>query len=340
MPVRSRRRFMELLALTGAGCAVRGGGGGWPGAEWERIDPLARAHGGRGWAAWESGRRVAGWNDRYGGPVLSITKALAALAAARADAEGWLDAGESVADTVPEWRADPRKRRITVAMLLQQTAGLASGVAALYRDPADKGSRAVALRCIDEPGTFFRYGPACWEVLAELMQRKLSRRGRLLEDFLDRAVMRPLGLASPEWRSDRRGRFFLSTGAELRVAELGRLGGAIAKLLQGGEAGGIPADAFARMTRSSAANPLFGGGLWRNSGGREIEVESALDPAPAASFWRDACLSRQQPRDLVALIGSSGRRVFIWPSSGRVIARHGVSAAWRDRPFLAALPTA
>jgi hypothetical protein len=36
-------------------------------------------------------------------------------------------------------------------------------------------------------------------------------------------------------------------------------------------------------------------------------------------------------------IGSSGRRVFIWPSQDRVVARFGVAATWKDRPFLDAL---
>jgi hypothetical protein len=82
---------------------------------------------------------------------------------------------------------------------------------------------------------------------------------------------------------------------------------------------------------------MFGGGLWRNTGSREIEVEDALDPPAPTAFWQNACLSRRQPSDMVALIGSSGRRVFIWPREQLVIARHGVARSWRDVPFLGAL---
>lgn len=308
----------------------------------DRADALARSDGGRGWAAWSGGRRVAAWNPGAEGPVLSITKVLAALAAANAAGEGWLSPGEKVAATIPEWSGDVRKSRVTVLMLLQQTAGLEAGVAALYRNPADKGRNAIALRAVDEPGSVFRYGPACWEVLAELMQRKLSARGESLEGFLQRAVMSPLGLGSPKWRSDGKGRFFLSTGAELSVGELGKLGRAIAGLLRGESAGGIDAGHFGTMTRPSALNPMFGGGLWRNiharkSGAVEIEAENVLDPPRGPEFWKSACLSRKHPADLVALIGSSGRRVFIWPSQDRVVARLGVAATWKDRPFLDAL---
>lgn len=303
---------------------------------------IARSHGGQGWSAWSVGRRIAGWNPDARGPALSITKSLAALACTRAAGEGWLGEGERVAETISEWKGDARKSRITVRMLLQQTAGLEAGVAALYRNPTDKGRNAIALRVVDEPGTFFRYGPACWEVLAELLHRKLVAKGETLEKFLHRAVMRPVGLSSPDWRSDRKGRFFLSTGAELDVDDLGRLGRVTGRLLSGDDVAGFGAADFSRMTRTSRVNPMFGGGLWRNVNARKpgavaIEVEDALDPAPPVDFWQRSCLSRDQPPELVALIGSSGRRVFIWPSEGKVVARLGRVASWKDAPFLDAL---
>lgn len=329
----ARRGFLGAMATACAGCAAPSGG--QASIRWDRVDSLAKQHGGRGWAAWRDGAQVEGWQTSYEGPVLSITKVLAALAATRAAAEGWLDPGEPAADTISEWRGDPRKRRITVQMLLQQTAGLEAGVAVLYRNPADKGRNAVALRAVDEPGSFFRYGPACSEVLAEFMQRKLSAAGESLEKFLHRAVMVPVGLGSPDWRSDKKGRFYLSTGAELSVDELGKLGRTIARLLAGECDAGFDPAHFARITRPSKTNPIYGGGLWRNTGRREIEVEDALDPPAATTFWQDACLSRRQPSDLVALIGSSGRRVFIWPREQIVIARHGVARSWSDRIFLA-----
>lgn len=331
----SRRAFLGTITAACASCAGPTGGGG--SIRWGRVDVLAKQHGCRGWGAWKDGSRVEGWQASYEGPILSITKALAVLGATRAAAEGWLDPGEQVVDTIPEWRGDARKQRITVQMLLQQTAGLEAGVAALYRNPADKGRNAIALRVIDEPGSFFRYGPACSEVLAELMQRKLTARGQSLEKFLHRAVMVPVGLGSPDWRSDKKGRFYLSTGAELSVDELGKLGRTIARLLVGESHDGFDAAHFARMTRTSAANPMFGGGLWRNTGSREIEVEDALDPPASTAFWQAARMSRRQPSDLVALIGSSGRRVFIWPRQQLVIARHGVARSWSDRSFLGSI---
>ena len=340
----SRREFLCALAAACGGCAAPSSAGGerWTSARLDRADAVAKSYGGKGWAAWKGGRRLKEWNPNARDQSLSLTKSLAALAATKAMQEGWLSDQEQVAATIPEWAGDARKMRITVSMLLQQTAGLEAGVAALYRNPYDKGRAAVGLRAVDEPGTFFRYGPACWEVLAELMQRKLSAKGETLEKFLHRAVMRPIALNSPDWRSDKKGRFFLSTGAEISVNELGRLGRTIGALLRGESQDGFDPGIFARMTRTSAANPMFGGGLWRNTNARRagayaVEVEDSIDPPKSTPFWQGACLSHSQPAEMVALIGSSGRRVFIWPSGEKVVVRLGRSGAWNDGPFLSVI---
>jgi len=267
---------------------------------------------------------------------LSITKTLACLACSRAAGEGWLRADERVSDTLSEWKGQGGKAGITVQMLLQMTAGLKEGAGELYRRSiADKGKVAIALPLLDAPGTRFRYGPVCWEVLAEVLHRKAVARGETLEKFLHRAVMRPIGLSSPDWRSDQRGRFYLSTGTELTVTGLGRLGRTLVDLLSGQDAAGISAGTFQAMARTSRANAMFGGGLWRNRrGGREIEIEDELDPPKSPGFWRSACISRQQPSNMVALVGSAGQRVFIWPTERRVIARLGYSRSWKDGTLL------
>ena len=340
----SRREFLCALAAACGGCAAPSSAGGerWTSARLDRADAVAKSYGGKGWAAWKGGRRLKEWNPNARDQSLSLTKSLAALAATKAMQEGWLSDQEQVAATIPEWAGAARTMRITVSMLRQHPAGLEAGVAALYRNPYDKGRAAVGLRAVDEPGTFFRYGPACWEVLAELMQRKLSAKGETLEKFLHRAVMRPIALNSPDWRSDKKGRFFLSTGAEISVNELGRLGRTIGALLRGESQDGFDPGIFARMTRTSAANPMFGGGLWRNTNARRagayaVEVEDSIDPPKSTPFWQGACLSHSQPAEMVALIGSSGRRVFIWPSGEKVVVRLGRSGAWNDGPFLSVI---
>ncbi|MEM9235144.1 MAG: serine hydrolase domain-containing protein [Verrucomicrobiota bacterium] len=338
-----KRRDWLVLAGSGllGGCGVSSGNGSrrWTDDGLDQMDILMRRSGCKGWAAWEDGRLRKSWRTHESGGILSITKALAGLACARAAGEGWLGANERVADTISEWRGDGGKEAVTVRMLLQMTAGLEAGSGVLYRRSiADKGRVAVGLRQIDPPGARFRYGAACWEVLAELLHRKAVARGETLERFLHRAVMRPIGLHGKDWRSDRKGRFYLSTGVELRVTDLGRLGRTLGELLSGKDAAGIAAGDFRAMTRTSSANPIFGGGLWwnRHAGrGRAIEVEDVLDPPRDRSFWRGACLSNRQPSSMVALIGSAGQRVFVWPDEGRVIARLGYTSSWKDAPLMA-----
>lgn len=303
------------------------------------MDQVMRRDGCRGWGAWENGSLRESWRTHESGGILSITKSIAGLACARAVGEGWLRVDEKVAATISEWQGEGGKEAITVAMLLQMTAGLEDGARALYRrDISDKGKVALGLKLVDTPGVQFRYGPACWEVLAELLQRKSVARGETLERFLQRGVMRPIGLQSRDWRSDGKGRFFLSTGAELSVTDLGRLGRTLVELLSGRDAAGIRAGDFRMVTRTSSANPIFGGGLWRNRNagrGRPVELEDVLDSPRPASFWKAACLSNRQPSSMVALIGSAGQRVFIWPQEGKVLVRLGFSGSWKDLPLMA-----
>lgn len=347
VPVR-RREWMRMLAggalvgLESCGIGISGGGKGeWSRDELKRADVVARGHGCRGWAAWEGRHLEKSWRTHERGPVLSITKSLAGLACAKAATEGWMGADERVAATISEWRGDGGKEAVTVRMLLQQVAGLAGGAKQLYRrNIADKGKVAVSLPQVDAPETIFRYGPACWEVLAELIARKTAARGETLEGFLQRAVLRPIRLNSPEWRSDGKGRLFLSTGAELTVTDLGRLGRTLGDLLAGRDTIGIGAGEFRSMARSSRVNPMFGGGMWLNRNAaraRPVEIEEVLDPPKGRSFWGKVCISRHQATSLVALVGSSGQRVFIWPESDQVVARLGFSGSWKDGLLLGVL---
>lgn len=303
------------------------------------LPGIAAGFGGKGWALWERGVRIAESNLFASGPILSVTKTLAGLAVTRLVSQGGMSLDERLVDIFPEWKSDAVKSRISPRMLLQQTSGLEAGSSALYHRPlSDKGRVALSLRVVDAPGSQFRYGASHWEVLAEFLQRKLG--DETLEHFIARNVMGPIGLRSPKWRSDLKGRCFLSTGAELTVEDLGKLGRTLAKLLRGERAKGFDPGVYFDVTKSSAANPIYGGGLWKNvrvSSSRAIEIEDALDAPRVSSFWAGACLSKRHPADLVALIGSAGQRVFIWPGKDQVFVRLGRSPQWKDGPLLEVL---
>lgn len=334
----TRRDWLKLstAGLAGSVC----GCGSTPHREPPRmLSGIAAGFGGKGWALWEGRSRIAESNLYASGPILSITKTLAGLAVTRLVSKGEMTLDERLADTFPEWKSDAAKSRITPRLLLQQTSGLEAGSSALYHRPlADKGRVALSLRMADAPGSQFRYGASHWEVLAEFLQRKLG--SQTLEHFISRNVMGPIGLDSPKWRSDLKGRCFLSTGAELTVEDLGKLGRTLAKLLRGERSDGFDPGIYSDVTKSSTANPIFGGGLWKNiraSSGHAAEIEDCLDPPRSSSFWSSACLSKRHPADLIALIGSAGQRVFIWPAKDQVFVRLGRSPQWKDAPLLEAL---
>jgi hypothetical protein len=219
----NRRQWMGLAGRAGAaallpGCAANSTG-------FAKINlAVAQRLGGDGYGIWQSGRWLGGRNLDLRLPSLSITKALAALAVVRATDEGWLQRDRPLVDVIPEWRMDPGKRRVTVRMLVNQTAGFSAGVAALYRGRiGDKGRVAIALPLVDPPGRQFRYGPASDEILAEVLRRYLRQRGSTTEQFL-REMMGSIGISSPDWRKDVGGRFYLSgvQRARPRPARAGR----------------------------------------------------------------------------------------------------------------------
>ena len=278
-------------------------------------------------------------------PSLSITKSLAALAVVGAIGEGLIELDRPLTGILPEWRMDSRKRTITVRMLVNQTAGFPSGVAALYRGSIpDKGKVAIALPLVDPPGVQFRYGPASSEILAEVLHRVLRGRGSDTEIYL-REIMGHIGVSSSNWRKDGSGRYYLSTGAEFTVRDLGRLGQVVTKLVEGTNAAGLNAGVFRDLASPRPANPMFAAGLWwnrnaANPGAFSIEPERHLDAVSPASFWQRACMGTGVDPGWLAMVGSGGKRVYALPSDDLVIARLDRAARWNDAALLSAAVSA
>ena len=335
-----RRSWLELAGRAGlaalfAGCRSTYGPGG--------VNPSAAGHAGNdSYGIWSSGRLVGGHNLGGRMPSLSITKSLAALAVVRGTGEGWLEPDRPLGELLPEWRSDPGKRRVTVRMLVNQTAGFPSGVAALYRGRIqDKGKAALALPLIDPPGERFRYGPASDEILAEVLRRHLQEHGSTTEVFL-RDIMRRIGISSPDWRKDLAGKYYLSTGAEFSVADLGRLGQTVARLASGNNTAGLKAAIFQDLASPRSANPMVAAGIWWNrhagmAGAFPIEPERHLDAVRPPSFWRLACLGNDLDPGWLAMVGSGGKRVYVLPSHELVVARLGRSVSWNDNAYLRSL---
>jgi CubicO group peptidase (beta-lactamase class C family) len=341
----NRRNWLRLT-ITGTlsgltGCASMGGGAG--GGDTIQISAATKRRlssaGAAGYGVWQGGRMIDSLNPGAELGSLSLTKSIAALALTRAVAEGWLSFDGSLTDVIPEWRDDAAKSRITVRMLVNQTAGFAPSPGPLYRGKIqDKGRVAIALPLVHAPGTRFRYGPACWEILAEVLHRKLSADGSTLEKFIDRVTGR-IGLSSRNWRKDGKGRYYLSTGAEYGVRELGKLGHTLGKLARGLNDAGLDAGIFRDLASPRGANPMFGAGIWWNrnaskAGAAAIEPERLLDGVHEPAFWSRACLSTRAAAGWLAVIGSGGKRVYVLPDKDIVIARLGRAYGWHDGALL------
>src|SRR5437762_10183390 len=83
------------------------------------------SHGGRSFLALQHGKAVFEQSAREPRKIYSGTKAFWCLAALAAAEDGLLDLDERVAATIPSWRNDPNKARVTIRQLLDFSSGLA-----------------------------------------------------------------------------------------------------------------------------------------------------------------------------------------------------------------------
>ncbi len=91
--------------------------------------------------------------------------------------------------------------------------------------------------------------------------------------------------------------------------------------------------------QGSSANAAFAFGFWNNHAAaspaaREVDVEAMLDKKWSKQSWRNACLCRAAPADLIACIGSYGQRLYIVPSKSLVIVRLAKDAKPNDAQML------
>ncbi len=266
--------------------------------------------------------------------IYSGTKAFWNLAALSAVQDKMLTLDERVADTIPAWKTDARKSRVTVRELLDFTCGLEPGFKLHENDFGNRDKVAINLPMVAAPGHAFIYGPSPLQVFHQLLKTKLH--GREPTDYLERRVLGKLHLGSQRYLNDRAGNPLLASGWMLTAREWARLG--TLALAQGPPV--VKPEIMAETWRGSTANPAFSLGWWNNHAaphGREVDVEAMLRPRWFQQDWNDACLSRAAPPDLVACIGSGHQRLFVVPSLRLIVVRHGNGGSFSDARFLALL---
>ncbi len=192
---------------------------------------------------------------------------------------------DHVADTIPSWRYDPRKSRITIRQLLDFSAGLDPAFHLHNDDPGDRDAIAIARPIVAEPGSRFIYGPAALQVFHGVLKAKL--RGESPERYLERRVLRRLGLGSQRYLKDRAGNSLLAAGWMLSARQWAKLG----ELVLNEGAPVVSPGFLAQSWRGSPPNRAYSLGWWNNRaapGGREFDFEEALTPK-----WQTQNLGRR-----------------------------------------------
>lgn len=276
--------------------------------------------------------------------IYSGTKSFFGVLAVIAEDEGILRLDEYVAETLTEWRDDPRKSTITIRDLLNFTSGLETGFEQIYgRTSADKLTLAVGLDATRERGASFVYGPGHLQVFCEVLRRKLAKRGTSYAQYLDRKLIDPLGITITQWRADSHGNVIPSAGMHMTGRDWIYFGELV---IRGGEWGGrrlVATEDLGKCFVGTPINPAFGLCFWLNSHrlhpqAREVDVEVFLDRDPMPEDWSHACLSKVAPTDLVCSIGSNFQRLYMVPSMKLAIVHLGKKGTkFRDAEFLAIL---
>ncbi len=281
------------------------------------------------------------YEDAPGEPhkIYSGTKAFWVMAALAAVNDGLLSLDERVCDTITEWKNDPRKRRIRVRQLLDFTDGI-EPASFLHGDGiADRNRIAINLPLVAEPGARFMYGPAHLQIFDELLRRKLASRGEGTFDYLEKKVLRPLGLGRIDYKKDAAGNPLLATGFKLTARQWLRMG---VLLLHRGSYEGrvvVPAGLFNECLQPSVANPAFGLGMWlnreaRSSAAREPDIENLLELKWYQPNWDHVCFCRDAPADMFVSLGSGYQRLYVIPSLDLIVLRQGLDAKFSDAAFL------
>lgn len=273
-----------------------------------------------------------------GWELASGTKSFSGIMAAAAAFDGWLSLDERCADTLPEWRGDPRKSRITIGQLLSLTSGLDGG--RIGRPPRYQDAIAAPTRAA--PGESFDYGPAPFQVFGAIMARKLAARGLAPDPiaYLQSRVLDALGIRPTRWRSDR-DEPRLPSGAAFTARDWARFGQFVLRA-DAGAALALQLDrgVLRACFTGSAANPGYGLTWWLLRAG-------LVPPGPRAGIDEESELARFAARhDVRMAAGAGNQRLYLVPARDLVIVRQatgilgalfGRGAAWSDVAFLEAI---
>jgi CubicO group peptidase (beta-lactamase class C family) len=289
----------------------------------ERIQAAAAfsaAHGGHALLIKQNGKTLHesytnGHTKREPHRIYSGTKAFWCLTAFAAEKDGVLRLDEPVSETITEWQGDKQRRKITIRQLLDFSSGLEPLFGLHENEFKDRTASGLKASLVGTTGKSFIYGPASLQVYHELLGRKLREKKTTPTRYLERKVLGPLDLGSQRYLPDQKGTPLLAAGFMQTARQWCELGSWLLKH-----------EEMVLQVKTSATNRAYGFGFWNNhaaeaASAREVDVEEMLDKKWHEQSWRNACLCRSAPADLIACVGSYGQRLYIVPSMKLVIVR-------------------
>lgn len=240
----------------------------------------------------------------------SGTKSFVGLLLAAAVQDGLLTLDETVASTITEWQGDALKSGTTLRQLVHLTAGLPSiiGQVPTYAE-------AIHMPFNAPPGQVFQYGPAPFQVLGELMRRKLLASGAEPDPlaYLRRRILDPIGVTYGDWIHGEDGMVRLPAGAFLTARQWARFGEFVRG---GGRHDGRPLvdpATFEALFEGSEVNPAYGLTWWL----------PRLTPCrdPVTRLNDTASHGEVLPKDLVMANGAGHQMLYVIPSLKLTVVR-------------------
>ena len=152
--------------------------------------------------------------------VMSVTKSVCSLSIGILMDRGAIKSIEQPAsDWIPSWKDDAVRSKITLRMLMTHTSGLPDDNA--IADAEDRIEFASKVALVAAPGEKFLYSG----VGSALLQTVIAQAsGQTLTQFVDEALLLPLGITSREWLMDKTGHEKTGGGLSLVPSDLLKIG--------------------------------------------------------------------------------------------------------------------
>ncbi|MES2693001.1 MAG: serine hydrolase [Verrucomicrobiota bacterium] len=255
--------------------------------------------------------------------LASGTKSFSGVLALCAVEDGLLTLDEKASLTLTEWRDDPARRDITLREILTLTSGIPGGESALRGGGVPSYADAILVKSVAPHGEKFSYGPNPFQIWGEILRRKLAPKNETVAQYLERKILRPVGIKPERWRLPVAGQPNLPSGAALTARQWAKFGEAIRL-----DAKGIlPSGKIQELFHGTKTNPGYGLTWW-------LPAQGSLGGGPVTRNVAGPWL----PKDTWQAAGAGGQRLVIVPSLKLVAVRlapvRNDTGAFDDRTWL------